>query len=279
MRYYFHFREEMMNEKARLLCLLVFIFAGMICFLGSPLLGASAPVKFTILYDNYVFKEGTKADWGFSCLIQGTEKTILFDTGTKENILLHNIEELDIDLKEVDMIVISHDHGDHTGGLFAVLEINPHIAVYMPESFAEKYRDLVDDNRTRIIAVSDPVEICRDVHLTGEMGRLIKEQSLVLDTSQGLIILSGCSHQGVVNILDRAAEISGKQMELMFGGFHLMRHTEAQVAEIIAHFRAMGVEKCGATHCTGDRQIEWFKKAFGRDYVPMGTGRVLVIRE
>jgi len=256
----------------------VFIFTFIVFFFGIPLIGrASGPVKFTILYDNYVFQEGTQADWGFSCLIEGTEQSILFDTGTRENILLHNIEELGVDLREVDIIVISHDHGDHTGGLSAVLEINPHVSVFMPVSFSEKYRKKVDEDKTKIIAVSDPTEICQDVYITGEMGDLIKEQSLVLDTNQGLIVVAGCSHQGVVNILKRAEEIKNKQIYLIFGGFHLMQHTDVQIAEIITHFREMDVKKCGATHCTGDRQIGLFKKAYGDDYVPMGTGRILLI--
>jgi 7,8-dihydropterin-6-yl-methyl-4-(beta-D-ribofuranosyl)aminobenzene 5'-phosphate synthase len=258
----------------------VIFFVCSLIFFGAPLVdGKVQKVKFTILYDNYVFQEGTRADWGFSCLVENTEKTILFDTGTKENILLHNIDKLGVDLKKVDIIVISHDHGDHTGGLMAVLERNPHVSVYMPDSFAGKYRKKVDEDKTKIIAVKDPIEICQDVYVTGEMGHFVKEQSLVLDTSQGLVVVSGCSHQGVVNILKRAEEIIDMPIYLMFGGFHLMEHSDAQVEEIINRFREMKVEKCGATHCTGDRQIDLFKKAYGEDYIPMGTGRILVIQD
>ena len=78
------------------------------------------PIKMTILYDNYIFTEGTKSDWGFACLIEGTEKTILFDRGTKSDILWYNVEKLNADLSKVEQIVISHNHGDHTGGLQSV---------------------------------------------------------------------------------------------------------------------------------------------------------------
>ena len=73
--------------------------------------------KVTILYDNYVYTESTKADLGFACLIEGAEKTILLDTGTKPDILWYNIKTLDVDVSELDQIVLSHIHGDHTGGL------------------------------------------------------------------------------------------------------------------------------------------------------------------
>ena len=238
---------------------------------------ADQPLRFTVLYDNYLHKEGTKPDWGFSCLIEGTEKTILFDTGTQPQILMHNVEVLGVDLKKVDQIVISHDHGDHTGGLPAVLENNPNVTVFFPISFPGEFGRRVENLKARAQTVDKSIEICRGVYLTGEMGDEIKEQSLIIDTSQGLIIVTGCSHQGIVNILKRAREIRDRPIRLVFGGFHLGRKSVAEMEEIIAAFKSLKVEKCGATHCTGDAQITMFKKAFGENYVPMGTGRIIEV--
>jgi len=235
------------------------------------------PIKFTILYDNYVFKEGTKADWGFSCLIEGIEKTILFDTGTHSEILLHNVAQLGVDLKKVDQIVISHNHGDHTGGLFSVLDIKHDIPVYLPVSFPSEFVSRVENKKAKVISIDEPLEICRDVYLTGEMGDRIKEQSLIINTSKGLVIVTGCSHQGIVNILKRAQEMFDKQIYLVFGGFHLMAKSDAELKEIIRSFKEIGVMKCGATHCTGDKAIAMFKEAYGKDYIPMGTGKVLEV--
>jgi len=234
-------------------------------------------LRFTILYDNYVHKEGTKADWGFSCLIEGTEKTILFDAGTKPEVLMNNIEVLGIDLKKVDQIVISHGHSDHTGGLRAVLEKTPGVAVVFPASFSAAFGQLAEGLKAEARPVDKSVEICRGVYVTGEMGSAIKEQSLIIDTAQGLIIVTGCSHQGLLDILKRAREIRDKPIHLVFGGFHLGNKTDAEMREILAGFESMKVEKCGATHCTGEAQIAMFKKAFGENYVPMGTGRVIEI--
>jgi 7,8-dihydropterin-6-yl-methyl-4-(beta-D-ribofuranosyl)aminobenzene 5'-phosphate synthase len=238
---------------------------------------ADQPIRFTVLYDNYLYKEGTKPDWGFSCLIEGTEKTILFDTGTQPQILMHNVEVLGVDLKKVDQIVISHDHGDHTGGLPAVLEKNPNVTVFFPISFPGEFGRRVEGLKAKAQSVDKSIEICRNVYLTGEMGDEIKEQSLIIDTAKGLIIVTGCSHQGILNILKRAKEILDKPIYLVFGGFHLGNKSDAEMQEILAGFRKLKVEKCGATHCTGDTQIAMFKKAFGENYVPMGTGRVIEV--
>jgi 7,8-dihydropterin-6-yl-methyl-4-(beta-D-ribofuranosyl)aminobenzene 5'-phosphate synthase len=239
--------------------------------------GMDTPLKFTILYDNYLYEKGTKPDWGFSCLIEGTEKVILFDTGTQPEILFHNVDHLGVDLTRVEQIVISHDHHDHIGGLSKVLDRNHDVSVYLPVSFAYEIVRGVEAKKAKVVSVDKPIEICPNVYSTGEMGVQIKEQSLIINTKKGLIIVTGCSHQGIVNILKRAKELFDRPIHLVFGGFHLGGMPDAKVEEIIRNFKELGVEKCGATHCTGDRPIELFKKAFGDNYVPMGTGRILEI--
>lgn len=235
------------------------------------------PITFTILYDNYVFNEGLKADWGFSCLIQGTERTILFDTGTKSNLFLDNVRKLKVNPQDVELVAISHNHGDHTGGLFAFLKENHNVSVYLPASFPDDFFKRVENAEAKCVAVDKPVEICKDVFSTGEMGTMIIEQSLVLNSDKGLIVVTGCAHPGIVDIVKKAKDILEGEVYLVFGGFHLLRHSETQVKEIINQFRDLGIQKVGATHCTGDRAIEMFKEAYGDDFIQMGVGRVIKI--
>lgn len=271
--------------KKKIIILILGLF---ICLPGAKEMGMSANepgnltnvpagIKMTVLYDNYVYTEGTKSAWGFSCLIEGTEKTILFDTGSKPDVLMHNVKQLKVDLKKVEQVVISHHHWDHTGGLFFVLEKKPGISVYLPHSFPDDFVSKVEDAKAKVVRVNEPVEICKNVFLTGEMGDQIKEQSLILNTAKGLVIVTGCSHQGIVNIVKKAKNILNKDVYLVFGGFHLMRHSEEEIKNIIRDFKTLGVLKCGATHCTGDKPIQMFKEAYGDNYVKIGTGRVLEV--
>ncbi len=236
---------------------------------------SQSQITITILYDNYIFEEGTKSDWGFSCLIEGFEKTILFDTGTSGEILFHNISALDVIVDSIDLIILSHNHNDHTGGLSAVLEQKQGIPVFFPISFPEYFSQELRNQQAIPVSVGEPVEICEHVFSTGEIQGPVNEQSLILDTDEGLLVITGCSHPGIVTILKRVKEIIDKPIYLVFGGFHLMNHSDAQVTEIIREFELLGVEKCGATHCTGDSAIGLFQEAYGDNYVPMGVGKVL----
>lgn len=234
-------------------------------------------IKITILYDNYVYSKGTKSHWGFSCLVEGTERTILFDTGWKPEILRNNIEKSKVDIKKVQQIVISHNHGDHTGGVFSVLDKNPNVKVFLPYSFPYDFVRRVESKKAEVFTVSKPVQICKNVYLTGEMGDQIKEHSLILNTQKGLVIITGCSHQGIINVVKRAKEIINKNIYLVLGGFHLLRHKEDEIKEIIGKFKEYGVKFCGPTHCTGENAILLFKNAFGANFIQLGTGKIIKI--
>jgi 7,8-dihydropterin-6-yl-methyl-4-(beta-D-ribofuranosyl)aminobenzene 5'-phosphate synthase len=261
-----------------------FLF-GIVLILSAVSAGMSAETKgktltLTILYDNYLSpnaQEGLKNHWGFACLIEGTGKTILFDTGTKSDLFLNNIKLLKKEPKKVESVVISHNHGDHTGGLLTFLGINPKVSVYMPVSASKEWAAKIEKFKAKMIAVDQPLEICKGVWSTGEIQGPVNEQSLVLDTAKGLVVISGCAHPNIAKIVETAKTQRNKKIYMVFGGFHLVRKSDAQVKEIIKKFKELGVQKVGATHCTGDKAIELFKKAYGKNYVPMGVGKVIKI--
>lgn len=236
-------------------------------------------IRMTILYDNYHYKEGLETDWGFSCLIQGTQKTILFDTGTHSQILFQNIQKLNRDPQKVQSVVISHNHGDHTGGLVPFLKKNHRVAVCFPASFPDDFSQRIQELGARVVPVGKPHQICKDVYLTGELGIGIKEQSLILNAPKGMVVVTGCSHPGIVKILMRAKDILKKNIYLVFGGFHLLNKSEGEVIEIISRFKEMGVTKVGATHCTGAKAIRMFKEAYKDNFIEMGVGKVIKISD
>ena len=276
-----------------LLSLIVFVcFGCVIRGYASQKQMDSDSIKITILYDNYLHTEGTKTDWGFSCLIEGTEKTILFDAGTRSDILMHNIKKLDIDINKIEQIVISHDHGDHYGGLLSAsssdgkesykgllshLRKNHALITYIPISF----RDILVDNfkaaGAEITKVKEPLEICKDVLLTGEMGGPIKEHALILNTSKGLVVITGCAHPGIVDIVRRAKELTDQHVYLVLGGFHLRDASETRIMNIVEEFKVLGVQKVAPCHCTGDRALQAFAELYGGDFIKNGVGMVLRI--
>ncbi len=256
----------------------LFILSGFLLAGNSSSLQNNS-ITITILYDNYPFAEGLKTDWGFSCIITGTEKIILFDTGTQSDILFHNVKSLNVNLKNVDLVPLSHNHGDHTGGLFAFLKENNKVTVYVPVSFPDSFKQRVKDSGAKIVSVDEPVEICKNVHLTGEITGPVNEQALILDTNKGLVVITGCAHPGIAGIVKRAKDVAKKDVYLVFGGFHLGGKSEAEVKEIVRQLKELGVQKVGATHCTGDLAIGLFKQAYGENFVQMGVGRVIQIKE
>ena len=229
-------------------------------------------LEIVVLYDNTTENADLKAAWGFSCLIKGTDKTILFDTGGEGEVLLANMKALNVNPADIDVVVISHDHWDHQGGLKDFLALNDSVEVFMLESFSAETSKLVSDTKAKLVAVTEPVEILGGVYSTGEMHGKIEEHALILDTYRGVIVITGCAHPGIENIVKRASEQVPGELLFVMGGFHLLRHTEAEVKAIIDEFKAMGVKYAAPSHCTGEDAIEMFRKAYGDQFVPLGAG-------
>jgi len=229
----------------------------------------------TVVYDNNPYRQGLETAWGFSCLITGTEKTILFDTGGEGSILLNNMEKLAIEPNDIDIIVLSHIHGDHTGGLRSFLEKNHDITVYLPKSFPKKFKDNIQPYGAKVIEVERSVEICENVYSTGQLGRLIKEHALIIRTEAGLIVITGCAHPGIVKIVDTAKSLQKDNILFVMGGFHLEWTTAGKIEKIISAFKQLDVRYVGPCHCSGERARSLFEKHFGKNYINIGAGKVI----
>jgi len=174
----------------------------------------------TTVYDNYQVNSDLTTAWGFGCVIRTPEKGILFDTGGDSSILLSNMEKMSINPEDIDIVVISHIHGDHVGGLDGFLERNGKVKVYIPAFFPDSLREKIKSRGAEYQDVTGSMKICDNVYTTGEMGTSIKEQSLVLNPREGLVVITGCAHPGVVNIAEKARQIlPDKSIYLVMGGF------------------------------------------------------------
>lgn len=235
-----------------------------------------ASVRPTILYDNTTEDPRLAVEWGFSALVEYKGHTVLFDTGLDGLSLLGNMEVLGVNPQVIEADVLSHEHGDHTGGLQHLLATGIQPEIYIPASTASMVTQ-EQREQYKIVEVSYPVEILPGMFSTGELGGSMPEQRLVVETPEGIVVITGCAHPGIVRMVLRASEIVDGEIALVVGGFHLGNYNSGQIDAIIADFRNMGVKQVTPTHCTGEQQIAQIAEAYGEDYIPGGAGRVIVI--
>jgi len=236
-------------------------------------------VTISVVYDNYQIDDNLASGWGFGCVITTPTEVILFDTGGDSSVLLSNMEKMNIDPEEIDTVVISHIHRDHTGGLDGFLDRNSDVTVYIPASFPDSWRERIESHGTEYEDVSGPTHISEGVYTTGEMGTGIKEQSLIVDTNQGLVIITGCAHPGVLNIAEKGRGLlPHKDLYLFMGGFHLSGSSVSELRNILQGFRNLGIHKVAPSHCSGDKCRELFKEEYKEDYIHSGVGRKIVLQ-
>ncbi len=237
----------------------------------------SSSVTVTIVYDNNAYDPRLQTAWGFSCLIETDAATLLFDTGGDGRTLLKNMATLGIDPQAIDVVILSHIHGDHTGGLAGLLGTGARPTVYVPRSFPASFKDSVR-RYTALEEVTGPAEIMPGVYTTGEVGSRIVEQALAVETDEGLVVITGCAHPGVVEMVRRARQAGQSEVSLVLGGFHLGGASERQIASIISDFRALGVQRVAPCHCTGEQAMRAFAAAYGADFRQTGVGCVLTLQ-
>jgi 7,8-dihydropterin-6-yl-methyl-4-(beta-D-ribofuranosyl)aminobenzene 5'-phosphate synthase len=233
-------------------------------------------LKITIVYDNTLYEPELTAGWGFSALIEYEGHTLLFDTGADGQALLNNMAALHINPRDIEAVVLSHNHNDHTGGLNALLSTGVQPTVYLLPSFPSSLKQPVSQVTTVIETTPDQV-ITEGIVTTGEMDGSTPEQAIAIEIEQGVVILTGCAHPGIVAMIEHIKETSGKPIYLVVGGFHLKDKTHSEIAAIVQAFRRLGVERVGPCHCTGEQAIRAFAEEYGEDFVQIGTGKTIAI--
>lgn len=240
---------------------------------------------------------------GFSVLVESGRRRILIDTGSTGIALSHNLNVLGIDPGSIDLICLSHGHSDHTGGLSRV----PGRIITHPDAFHRRYLvtpagkryDLTCPDREAIQERAEfhrePVPLAPGVWATGEIPRthdweplrvfeieregknepdeVMDDQGIAISTREGLVVIAGCSHAGIVNTVEHAVRLSGiSKVFCVLGGFHLIGPAEAKIGQTVRHMQDLGVQKVMPVHCTGFAGIKQFseqmKGAF--EYVTAG---------
>jgi 7,8-dihydropterin-6-yl-methyl-4-(beta-D-ribofuranosyl)aminobenzene 5'-phosphate synthase len=267
--------------------------------------------RVTILYDAFGPTSDLQKDWGFAALIEYGGRRVLFDTGNDAGIFERNVKRLGIDLTRLDAVVISHRHGDHTSGLSHLLQINPDVIIWAPREgaffksvpprdFLARHSDLPRNLRyfegsqpTRWVT-GTPWSEAKFAHVTttteilpgfyvlttrsGKPGTLeMNEVSLAVRTPKGLVVLVGCAHPGVENILAQAAKIDPR-LHMVVGGFHLVltpREEVERVADVL--HQELKVERVAPGHCTSELGFAILLDRFKERFQETGLGAVIVL--
>jgi len=232
-------------------------------------------VVITIVFDNNAGAAGLETAWGFGCVVRGPEKTILFDTGGDGRILLANMKKLGIAPADIDALVISHAHGDHTGGLAALLAARGGVPVYIPAGAGASLAEQIRSHGAEPIEADASADVCDGAKTTGTLGKgAIEEHGLCVKTAAGWVLITGCAHPGAAVMAAKATEVTAGALELVVGGFHMGSHSKAQIDAVIDEFEKLAVRRAAPCHCSGDNTRKQFQQRYGQRCSLVGVGAV-----
>jgi 7,8-dihydropterin-6-yl-methyl-4-(beta-D-ribofuranosyl)aminobenzene 5'-phosphate synthase len=273
-------------------------------------------MKISCIVDNRAgLKSNLYAEHGFSLLVEEKDTHFMVDTGQTPTVLKHNMDLMGI--KAVDGVMMSHGHNDHTGGISAIKDsigINSSkTKFYMhPEILGHKYAVMDDKQRyvgfpknvdvetlnlewvTENTRISDDMWIFNQVEdhsgfepipeylKVMENGKCSPDEfkdelNLVIKTENGLVVISGCAHKGIVNILASVTEYFHDDIYGVIGGSHLMDAPPERIRKTVESFKKLNPEIIALGHCTGFNALCLFKREFGDKFTPLESGAEILI--
>jgi 7,8-dihydropterin-6-yl-methyl-4-(beta-D-ribofuranosyl)aminobenzene 5'-phosphate synthase len=274
-------------------------------------------IRATVLCENCVFfSSGAIAEHGWSVYLETEQGNFLFDTGGGKAVI-NNAQCFHKDLSKVKGIILSHKHYDHTGGLFTVLDYTGKVKVYShPDIFKNSYsvrngveryigipyrKEALESKGAQFIFNTGFTEIAQGIMLSGEIPRktsfekgdanlVLKsekgyvqdivpdDQSLIINSKKGLVIVLGCSHSGIVNIINHAIEKTGQShIHTIFGGTHLGPASVETRNESIEALKRFDIERIGTSHCTGLEAAMYVHQEFGARFFFCNVGTVIEV--
>jgi len=233
-----------------------------------------------IIFDKNAVDNKYHTGWGVSFLVNDE---ILFDTGENGGWLLENMSYFGFDPNKLKAVVISHDHWDHWGGLWDLLVKKKGQKVYICHAFSQEFKKKAESLGADIIEAPKCIEISKNIFITGEIsgeykGKNMPEQALVLKTKNGLTIITGCAHPGIIKMTEKVrADFPGEPIYLVMGGFHLMESDRGAIEIVAENFKKMNIIKAGPTHCSGDMAEGIFKGFYGNNLITIKTGQEIEV--
>jgi 7,8-dihydropterin-6-yl-methyl-4-(beta-D-ribofuranosyl)aminobenzene 5'-phosphate synthase len=247
--------------------------------LSLSLLAASAlaqEMEIRVIYDNTSARDGIQEDWGFSAVATLRVQRVLFDSGTKPGLFLENLKKLEVEPSSLQAALISHEHRDHRSGIYKLFPSVPRLPIYFLDSFESSAWDEASAIAMRPERVREPRRLAPGIHSSGLVAGEPDEQAMVLETRGGIVMLVGCSHPGVVKMVETVKRIHGaRAIRLLLGGFHMFRQTAEQIQPQVERLKELGVERIMPAHCTGELAHGLLRKAFGDGYSGAGAGRIV----
>jgi 7,8-dihydropterin-6-yl-methyl-4-(beta-D-ribofuranosyl)aminobenzene 5'-phosphate synthase len=273
------------------------------------------PVRVTVLVDNRTTSGDLAHEHGLSLWVEAGQSRVLIDTGETEA-FLGNADALGIDLGEAQAVALSHGHYDHSGGLPAALRAAPGASLYLhPAALQQRYarrrrgrphsigmpdasRDAALAAAERIVWTGEPAELAPGIWCTGPVPRdesrepgdpdfffdsgctmpdpVPDDQSFWIDTPEGLWVILGCAHAGVLATLEHIDTLTGgRPLSRLIGGTHLMATTSDRVALVVADLERRAPAVLAPCHCTGRLAHARLKRTFRGAVLPVGSGAVV----
>lgn len=271
-------------------------------------------LRITVLVENTTRRPGLLAEHGLAFWIEVGSRKVLFDTG-QSDVLCLNINHLGIDAEKLEGIILSHGHYDHTGGLGPFLMDHEYVPIFAhPDAFGDKYtqkgdgeiRNIGLPSRSRtalqksggIKQTNTAMEICEGLSVTGPVPRLtdfentggaffkdagcfrpdelLDDQAVFIDTCEGIVVVLGCAHSGIINTLRYIQELVPKRpIHAVIGGMHLGSADDKRMAQTVEGLRELNVRYLYPMHCTGFEATARFWRDFPDRVMICSTGSTL----
>jgi 7,8-dihydropterin-6-yl-methyl-4-(beta-D-ribofuranosyl)aminobenzene 5'-phosphate synthase len=247
-----------MKKSIWLICLVI--------FLSIPIVSFAKQIS--IIYDSDA-RPGSrmKTGWGFSAIIERGDFVVMLDTGWDEKIFKHNLNISGYKPTDIDIVVISHWHPDHTGGLKYLMEANPNLIAYVPGSTdhhpPSDKRYIIPKGKKDLL---HGVVVLQTTAVDSEKSGVEDELSVVVKTAKGPVVVHGCAHSELRNILKNVKKVFPGKIHMSMGGMRYLNKTEDEMRVIVKDLKEIGLEKIGPAHCAvGPASTKIFNESFGKD--------------